>query len=145
MLRRIKETPSPYGLRKTKSKPGCNPGAKVSNWERARDNIPFSVQHRYGTLVKTYSGVLHLVSLFYANFRDADARGIAVNVEVARGLIALGNAVLEKAKDFGGSENAGYQGAESLKATLIADLLNEYSKGAKTGICISVPDENEED
>ena len=46
-------------------------GATVSRWEGPQGNPPFSVSHRYGVASRTYSGILDLTSLIYAELRDA--------------------------------------------------------------------------
>jgi hypothetical protein len=79
-----------------------NPSALISSWEVAASNIPFSIQHRYEVLSNTFSGVIHLVSLFYANVRDQSDPSISEehkrkkleeNRQVALATIALGKHV----------------------------------------------------
>lgn len=43
----------------------------VSRWEGPLGNPPFSVSHRYGLASRTYSGILDLTSLVYAELREA--------------------------------------------------------------------------
>jgi hypothetical protein len=43
----------------------------ISRWERSLGNPPFSVSHRYGVASGTFSGVLDLTSLIYAELREA--------------------------------------------------------------------------
>lgn len=77
----------------------------ISGWETARTHPPFSIQYRYGRVSETWSGVLHLISLFYADLRDAsdpterDAKLSRVH-EVADRLIALAQHAKAMAVDF---------------------------------------------
>jgi hypothetical protein len=102
MRKKLEATPSPFRLPKPKG--DTNPSATISTWESGRENIPFAVQHRYARLVGTYTGILHITSLFHANWRDAaettDAAvmksRLAENAQAANGLIALAQLVLKR-------------------------------------------------
>jgi hypothetical protein len=43
----------------------------ISRWERSLGNPPFSVSYRYGAASHTFSGILDLTSLIYAELREA--------------------------------------------------------------------------
>jgi hypothetical protein len=111
MYERLKATESPYEFPISKSKVGTKNGqvggATISTWETAQSNIPFSVQHRYGILSNSYSGIIHLVSLAYANIRDAQSAvldeterhaRIAENERIVRGLRGFANAIEQLSK-----------------------------------------------
>jgi hypothetical protein len=59
---------SPSGQRKRNEQ---RRRSTVSRWEGPLGNPPFSISHRYGVASRTYSGILDLTSLIYAEFRDA--------------------------------------------------------------------------
>lgn len=45
--------------------------SSVSNWERGVSEMPFSLQFAYGAVSETRNGIVHLVSCYYADLRDA--------------------------------------------------------------------------
>jgi hypothetical protein len=83
------------------------PRARISAYEKAERHIAFGTQHKYATLSETYTGVIHLISLFYAYLRcaanarenDAVVRAKQLNdaVLVARKLRALADVAEELA------------------------------------------------
>jgi hypothetical protein len=76
-------------------------GARISAYEKAATDPSFATQHRYGLVSDTWTGVIHIVSLFYAFLRCAaadDAGGAEQRAEareVARKLKALATAADE--------------------------------------------------
>ncbi len=74
MRDRLCNIPCEFILPKSHKDDPSNPGQTVSNWERARNNVPFAVQFRYSVIADSYSGILHLISLLYANARDFSIR-----------------------------------------------------------------------
>ncbi|MDR5728908.1 MAG: hypothetical protein RB191_15940 [Terriglobia bacterium] len=77
--------------------------ANVSNWERAR-NVSFAWQHRYGSVAGSFSGILHIASLAYSYWRDADnpkfnrAEELAKAERLAKGLQHLAKFILDHNK-----------------------------------------------
>ena len=45
--------------------------ARISAYEQAERHLAFGTQHKYATLSESYTGVIHLISLFYAFLRCA--------------------------------------------------------------------------
>lgn len=144
MLELLNRTPSPYDLRKSRrDRQNVNPGATVSEWENAAHNLDFSVQHRYGLLSRTYSGVLHIVSLAYANLRDhsdpnerAKRDVLKENLDLARGLKHLSEFITsmtqEHARTDSGSFHLAALGdgrADEQHLQLINQMLDAFIRG----------------
>lgn len=77
----------------------------ASRWEGPRGNPVFSVSHRYGVASQTYSGVLDLTSLVYAELRNAgQAADPAVHLEnihvLAAQLVSFAETIATAAKNF---------------------------------------------
>lgn len=69
--RRLQTTPSPFPESSRADPRAENPRSRISAYETAARDVCFGTQHRYGSLSKSYSGVIHLISLFYAFLRCA--------------------------------------------------------------------------
>jgi hypothetical protein len=142
MIAALEAQPSEYALPKAKKKQSeknANVSSRISRWETAKDNVPFSVQHRYGGIAGTYSGVLHLVSLFYANLRDVatapeDPSKLQENLKIAQGLIQLSEAIiansLPNAQHERLSRLANYN--DPIHLDLINEFLDAYRRGCET-------------
>jgi len=144
MMRLLVSTKSPYELRKPrKDSNNVNPGAVVSGWETAAQNLDFSVQHRYGLISRTYSGILHVVSLAYANMRDhADhgelAKGdtLNMNYDLANGLVELSAFITSatsecaRRRDFLGRLSSDGR-SEEQHLDLINQMLDAFIKGSE--------------
>jgi hypothetical protein len=144
MLELLNRTPSPYDLRKSRAdRQNVNPGATVSEWETAAHNLDFSIQHRYGLVSRTYSGVLHIVSLAYANLRDhgdpieRDKRDVLKeNLDLARGLMHLSQFISSRTQKHA-RDNAeplhlaplGDGGADEQHLQLINEMLDAFING----------------
>lgn len=142
MLDLLNRTASPYELRKSRrDRQNVNPGATVSDWENAAHNLDFSLQHRYGLISKTYSGVLHIVSLAYANLRDysdpteREKRDVLKeNLDLAKGLMHLSKFITARTEEHAG-DDAGLQRlaplgeADEQHLQLINDMLDAFVKG----------------
>lgn len=81
----------------------------VSKWESAQHEPPFGVQHRYGLASGTWSGVLHVISLIYADLRDAtDAvereDKLREILALADGLSSLANCARNMVRSYAASE-----------------------------------------
>lgn len=71
MLERLLERKdSPYKIRKYSTKRRSMEHA-VRAWETAQHEPQFGMLHRYGLIFDSWSGILHLISLFCADLRDA--------------------------------------------------------------------------
>ena len=147
MGQKLDDTESRFELPKKKG--GKHPGAKISSWEKGSDNTPFAYLHRYGTLSGTLTGIIHVVSLIYANWRDAADQSksrsdidsyFAQNRNVAEGLRALAdyidrcNPTPGQASPLHKDENLNARG---VNFDALHDLLGAYRKGAGTNLATS--------
>lgn len=75
-------------------------GPRISAYENADRDLAFGTQHRYGIVSDTRSGIIHLISLFYAFVRCASAKPAErkAQLEEAR-LVARKLQALAKAAD----------------------------------------------
>lgn len=78
--------PQPDGATKKPSR------LETYKWEKATGQPSFAVLHRYALASQTFTGVLHLASLFYAHFRDA---GLADDDATRRGHLDFIDAVAD--------------------------------------------------
>lgn len=147
MFSRLEKAKSPYKLRapkKSSSKSSARSSdarraqtaiSNISNWENSKHNVDFAVQHRYGVVSGTYSGVLHLISLFYANARDAaDHTSRDKYLEsraVARGLASLAEYILNNSpsKLPNNMSQSGRIAPEHER--FICDCLDAYRRGVE--------------
>lgn len=110
MMALLDATESPYRLQKErKDSQNKNPSSVISKWENAQSNLDFAVQHRYGLISETFSGVLHIVSLAYANLRDycdpnyserPKHELLNENFDLVQGLVCLSNCISAKSKEI---------------------------------------------
>lgn len=105
LLLAYSEEQSPYGIRTYKTNNKKTMDAAVGNWESALHEPQFGIQHRYGLASDTWSGVLHLISLFCADLRDAaveaDRQRKLTNITlVADRLVALAERAKALAVDY---------------------------------------------
>lgn len=47
----------------------------VYKWESVYTQVPFGAQHRYARIAGVHTGILHLASLVFARWRDAEEKG----------------------------------------------------------------------
>lgn len=69
IFRRMTDEECPF--REARLQHGARLGARISKYECANSDPSFGTQVRYGIVSDTWSGVIHIVSLLYAQMRDA--------------------------------------------------------------------------
>jgi len=151
MRQALDQVPSDFALNAA----GERPASQLTRWEMGKDNPPFAALHRYGTASGTRTGIMQVISLIFANWRDAAnvAKGreyidekFRDNEQLENGLRALADYIRARNPAPGGTSPAVHDepvSAEGANYKIIRDLLSTYRAGAGTETTLPLRSEEE--